>query len=79
MTSNTARATTAQHRAMWALWHRHGVTDRRNLRLAITSGIVHRVVSSSTALTRDEASRVIDRLQDTDGPPGVKRTRPEPV
>ncbi len=56
-------ATPAQRRMMFALWHQHGVEDRR-IRLAMTSGYVRRVVRSSTALTRREAARVIDRLQD---------------
>jgi tellurite resistance protein len=52
----------AQRRMMFALWHQHGIEDRR-IRLAMTSGYIRRVIRSSTALTHREASRVIDRLQ----------------
>jgi len=61
VTSEEVAATPAQRKLMFALWRQHGVEDRR-IRLAVTSGIIRRVVASSTALTRDEAGRVIDRL-----------------
>lgn len=60
-------ATPAQRRMMFALWHQHGVEDRR-IRLAVTSGYVRRIVRSSSTLTRREAARVIDRLQDPNVP-----------
>lgn len=54
----------AQIRRMFPLWHEigYGGKDRRDERLAITSKIVGREISSTTQLTKDEASKVIEAL-----------------
>ena len=54
-------ATAAQHRMMFALWRDAGVTDR-STRLRATSRMLGRAVSSSTELSKREASTLIDYL-----------------
>jgi hypothetical protein len=55
--------TLAQHRRMHALWREAGVTDRAD-RLALTSRVVGRTVTSSKELTATEASRLTGYMQD---------------
>ncbi|OBI53597.1 hypothetical protein [Mycobacterium sp. E787] len=57
----TEPATPAQHRLMFALWRQAGVTDRA-ARMALTSAIVGRDITTSAALTKADASAVIDAL-----------------
>lgn len=55
------RATPAQHRLMHLLWRDAGVTDRDE-RLRATSRLLGRTVTSSTELTKRDASKFIDVL-----------------
>jgi hypothetical protein len=54
--------TRPQQAKLHALFNANDLKDR-NERLAFTSGLVGRDLASSSELTRDEASRLIDHLE----------------
>ena len=54
-------ASPAQTRLMFLLFHEHGITGREE-RLAATSQIVGRGVSTSSLLSRREVGMIIDHL-----------------
>lgn len=58
----TDRLHPEQRRRLAALWRAAKVTNRAD-RMALTSVIVKRAVTSPTGLSRDEAARVIARLE----------------
>jgi hypothetical protein len=72
-----APITDAQRRKIHALFREQGISDRDE-RLAICSNIVDRDVPTSTSLTLDEASQIIDHLEQGESPfqppPGVAWT-----
>lgn len=65
--------TSPQSKKMHALFNERGITDR-DLRLAFVADEIGREVASSSELSKDEASRVIDALErqdvPVDDPPG---------
>ncbi|HEY0640262.1 MAG TPA: hypothetical protein VGD67_21745 [Pseudonocardiaceae bacterium] len=61
--------TRQQHRAMHLLWRRAGVTSRAD-RLALTSAVVRRPLSSSAELTEGEAGTVLAYMEELDRKPG---------
>jgi hypothetical protein len=60
------RATDAQRRMLFAMWKQAGIVDRAT-RLRVTSVMLAKLVESSCALSRRDASALIDALMT--GPP----------